>query len=210
MRIEYLILIRLYRMVEQYKLSPALFFLFLSVNDAHSCTEIIHRTPIIKFTFYIINKLTFQYHVIVYIPELPWSISDQVDKLDNRYVLATNSFSKDVIGQYNFYVSDIISPKIPMSLEFRCLHYSHLVLGDNALVVAYITDYFEPYEISHYLKTHGDSSFINFSRTSVTLPIGTDFKVKIYLVSLVTLKYSFFSLRILIIVNDEKNIIVVS
>uniref|UniRef100_K1P895 MAM domain-containing protein n=1 Tax=Magallana gigas TaxID=29159 RepID=K1P895_MAGGI len=109
--------------------------------------------------------------------KLPWSISDQVDKLDNRYVLATNSFSKDVIGQYNFYVSDIISPKIPMSLEFRCLHYSHLVLGDNALVVAYITDYFEPYEISHYLKTHGESSFINFSRTSVTLPIGTDFKL---------------------------------
>lgn len=181
-------------MVEQYKLSPALFFLFLSANDAHSCTEIIHRTPIIKFTFYIINKLTFQYHVIVYIPELPWSISDQVEKLDNRYVLATNSFSKDVIGQYNFYVSDIISPRIPMSLEFRCLHYSHLVLGDNALVVAYITDYFEPYEISHYLKTHGESSFINFSRTSVTLPIGTDFKVKFWLimVSLFPLKYSVF------------------
>ncbi|XP_011433713.4 G-protein coupled receptor GRL101 [Magallana gigas] len=113
----------------------------------------------------------------IILAELPWSISDQVDKLDNRYVLATNSFSKDVIGQYNFYVSDIISPKIPMSLEFRCLHYSHLVLGDNALVVAYITDYFEPYEISHYLKTHGESSFINFSRTSVTLPIGTDFKL---------------------------------
>lgn len=93
-------------------------------------------------------------------------------------MLATTSYSKDFTGEYNFYVSDIISPKIPLSLEFRCLHYSHLVIGDNAFVVAYITDYFEPYEISHYLKAHGNSPFINFSRTSVTLPIGTDFKVK--------------------------------
>lgn len=170
-----------------------LHFSFSSLQMMHT---VVQKSYIEHNTFYIINKLTFQYHVITYIPELPWSISELIEKLDNRYVLATNSFSKDVIGQYNFYVSDIISPKIPMSLEFRCLHYSHLVLGDNALVVAYITDYFEPYEISHYLKTHGDSSFINFSRTSVTLPIGTDFKVKIYFVSLVTLKYSFFSLRI--------------
>lgn len=171
---------------------------FLSANDAHSYTEIIHRTPIIKFTFYRMNKFTFEYYIIAYIPELPVSISDQVERLDNRYVLATNSFSKDVTGEYNFYVSDIISPKILLSLDFRCLHYSHLVIGDNALVVAYITDYYEPYEISHYLKAHGSSPFINFSRTSVTLPIGTDFKV-IYLIraSLFSLKHSFFPLQIL-------------
>lgn len=76
-------------------------------------------------------------------------------------------------------------------------------------VVVYIMDYFEFYEIFYYLKIYGDFFFINFSRMLVILLIGIDFKVKIYLVLLVMLKYLFFLLWILIIVNDEKNIIVV-
>lgn len=124
-------------------------------------------------------------------------------------MLATTSYSKDFIGEYNFYVSDIISPKIPLSLEFRCLHYSHLVIGDNAFVVAYITDYFEPYEISHYLKAHGNSPFINFSRTSVTLPIGTDFKVKKLFDNglIVFVEVLILFMMNMIIVDDEKKLL---
>lgn len=72
---------------------------------------------------------------------------------------------------------DVISQKIPMSMEYRCLHYDHLVLGDPALVIAYITDFYEPYDLSNYLDAHGNSSFVKFSKSSVNLPVGFEFKV---------------------------------
>lgn len=77
---------------------------------------------------------------------------------------------------------DVISQKIPMSMEYRCLHYNHLVLGDTALVLAYITDFFEPYDLSNYLDAHGNSSFVKFSKSSVNLPVGFEFKVSLTLV----------------------------
>lgn len=74
-------------------------------------------------------------------------------------------------------IIDVISPKIPMSMEYQCLHYNHLVIGDTALVLAYITDFYEPYDLSNYLDVHGNSSFVKFSKSSVNLPIGFEFKV---------------------------------
>ncbi|XP_034323391.2 G-protein coupled receptor GRL101 [Magallana gigas] len=64
-----------------------------------------------------------------------------------------------------------------MSMEYRCLHYDHLVLGDTALVLAYITDFYEPYDLSNYLDAHGNSSFVKFSKSSVNLPVGFEFKL---------------------------------
>lgn len=75
-------------------------------------------------------------------------------------------------------MSDIISLRILMLLEFCCLYYFYLVFGDNVLVVVYIMDYFEFYEIFYYLKIYGEFFFINFSRMLVILLIGIDFKVK--------------------------------
>lgn len=114
-----------------------------------------------------------------YVSGFPEYTRDQVEQLEDRYVLAINSFRPDV-GKYRYYVSDIISPKVPLSVEFRCLHYSHLVIGDTPLVVAYITDYSKPHKIVYYLNIHENSPFVNFSRTSVRLPIGREFKVLVF------------------------------
>lgn len=93
------------------------------------------------------------------------------------FVLATHSSIREASKEHSMYLADIISPQIPMSLDVRCLHYSHLVIGDTTLVVAYITDFYHPYHLTYYLNAHTKSSFSKFSRTSVILPVGTDFKV---------------------------------
>lgn len=95
------------------------------------------------------------------------------------YVVATHSSIQEASKEQSTYLADIISPQIRMSLDVRCLHYSHLVIGDTTLVVAYITDFYHPYHLTYYLNAHTKSSFIKFSRTSVILPVGTDFKVNL-------------------------------
>lgn len=95
------------------------------------------------------------------------------------YVLATHSSIQEASKEQSTYLADIISPQIRMSLDVRCLHFSHLVIGDTTLVVAYITDFYHPYHLTYYLNAHTKSSFIKFSRTSVILPVGTDFKVNL-------------------------------
>lgn len=98
-------------------------------------------------------------------------MSQRIKQLDFTTVLATEKIIR------NGGIIDVISPKIPMSMEYRCLHYNHLVIGDTALVLAYITDFYEPYDLSNYLDAHGNSSFVKFSKSSVNLPIGFEFKV---------------------------------
>lgn len=103
-------------------------------------------------------------------------MSQRIKQLDFTTVLATEKLIQK--GG----ITDVISPKIPMSMEYRCLHYDHLVLGDTALVLAYITDFYEPYDLSNYLNAHGNSSFVKFSKSSVNLPVGFEFKVSLTLV----------------------------
>mgnify|MGYP003692448857 CR=1 FL=1 len=62
-------------------------------------------------------------------------------------------------------------------MEHRCLRYSYMVNGRSALVVAYITDFFEPFALSHYLNVHGNSSWQKIVTASVSLPPGIEFKV---------------------------------
>uniref|UniRef100_K1QEI9 G-protein coupled receptors family 1 profile domain-containing protein n=1 Tax=Magallana gigas TaxID=29159 RepID=K1QEI9_MAGGI len=101
----------------------------------------------------------------------PEDLSQRIKQLDFTTVLATEKLIQT--GG----ITDVISPKIPMSMEYRCLHYDHLVLGDTALVLAYITDFYEPYDLSNYLDAHGNSSFVKFSKSSVNLPVGFEFKL---------------------------------
>lgn len=101
----------------------------------------------------------------------PYNLSQKLEQMKFTTVLA----SVQKIRREGLY--DVISPKIPMSMEYRCLHYDHLVFGDPALVIAYITDFYEPYDLSNYLDAHGNSSFVKFSKSSVNLPIGFEFKV---------------------------------
>lgn len=106
----------------------------------------------------------------------PYNFSQKLEQMKFTTVLA----SVQKIRREGLY--DVISQKIPMSMEYRCLHYDHLVFGDPALVIAYITDFYEPYDLSNYLNAHGNSSFVKFSKSSVNLPVGFEFKVSLTLV----------------------------
>ncbi|XP_061179591.1 G-protein coupled receptor GRL101-like [Saccostrea echinata] len=74
---------------------------------------------------------------------------------------------------------DAVSIEIPLSIKsHRCLHYSYFIFGPRAvLVVAYLTNYLEPYYLWDFLNVHDKSPEIKFSRASATLPLGTNFKV---------------------------------
>jgi hypothetical protein len=104
---------------------------------------------------------------------VPANISEMVHRFDNMSVLATAY----LIPWQTHQIGDIVSMEISLSMEHRCLHYRHLVIGGAALVVAYIKDYFKPFDLSEYLSSHGNSSVIRFSSSSVTLPVGVKFKV---------------------------------
>ncbi|XP_061194819.1 uncharacterized protein LOC133202983 [Saccostrea echinata] len=106
---------------------------------------------------------------------IPVNISERLYQLSNTFVLAT-ILIYSVPPPFQR-VSDIVSSEIPLSMEHRCLQYSHLVLGNAALVVAYIKDYFEPFELSNYLSVHGNSFIIEFSTSSTILPVGVKFKI---------------------------------
>lgn len=113
--------------------------------------------------------------MIVFVINLgfPTNISEMVNKFENMFVLTILTR----IQREHEQVSDIVSKEIPLSMEHRCLHYQHLVIGGGALVVAYIKDYFEPFDLSNYLSFHGNSSIVKFSSSSVNLPVGVKFKV---------------------------------
>lgn len=100
-----------------------------------------------------------------------------IREYEDIYVLATTSLLRSEVQQS---VCDIVSVKIPLALHHRCLQYSHLVLGGATLVVAYITDYFEPYDLRHILEAHSSSPAMKFSRSSSILPLGVEFKVHIF------------------------------
>ncbi|XP_061170948.1 G-protein coupled receptor GRL101-like [Saccostrea echinata] len=74
---------------------------------------------------------------------------------------------------------DAVSIEIPLLIKsHRCLHYSYFIFGIRAvLVVAYLTNYLEPYYLWDFLNVHDKSPEIKFSRASATLPLGTNFKV---------------------------------
>lgn len=109
---------------------------------------------------------------------VPSSVREKLYNLKEEFVLASLDFNDSTFNQKK---ADVISPVIPLSLGHRCLRYSHLVWGPSALVVAYITDFYEPYNFNHYLATHGKSPFVIFSNHSVNLPIGLDFKVNFFI-----------------------------
>lgn len=108
--------------------------------------------PIAEHYFFISTDVGFSEHV-----------SRMIRKYEDIYVLPTTSLPRSKIPQQ---VSDIVSVKIPLTLHHRCLYYSHLVLGEATLVVAYITDYFEPYDLRHILIAHSSSPAVKFSRSS--------------------------------------------
>lgn len=126
--------------------------------------------PIAKHPFFISTDVGFSEHV-----------SRMIREYEDIYILATTSLPRSKIPQQ---VSDIVSVKIPLALHHRCLHYSHLVLGEATLVAAYITDYFEPYDLRHILKAHSSSPAVKFSRSSSILPLGVEFKVHLLIVYL--------------------------
>ena len=96
-----------------------------------------------------------------------------IHKFDDRHVLATFRRFNSKRRQ----ITDTFSPEIPISMDHRCLRYSHMVVGNASLVVGFLKDYYELLDISYNLNAHGPSSFINFSRSAVILPSGLDFKV---------------------------------
>lgn len=104
---------------------------------------------------------------------VPANISEMVHKFDSMFVLATAY----LVPWQTQQIGDTVSTEIPLSMEHRCVHYRHLVIGGAALVVAYIKDYFKPFDLSEYLSSHGGSSIIQFSSSSATLPVGVKFKV---------------------------------
>jgi hypothetical protein len=95
-------------------------------------------------------------------------------EMNNRFVLSSARHTVRKRTQTN----DILSPEILLSMKHRCLRYKHLVIGSaSALVVGYIKDYQEPFDLSHILNAHGSSPVMKFSSASVTLPVGGEFKV---------------------------------
>ena len=92
-------------------------------------------------------------------------------------VLATTSFPYWHSSQ----ISDVFSMEISLSMQHRCLRYEHMVLGKASLVVGYITELSEMYDLRYISNTHPASSFLKFSRSSALMPIGFSFKVSILL-----------------------------
>lgn len=84
------------------------------------------------------------------------------------------------VGKYCYYVSDIISLKVFLLVEFCCFYYFYLVIGDILLVVVYIMDYSKFYKIVYYLNIYENFFFVNFSRMLVRLLIGREFKVLVF------------------------------
>ncbi|XP_056005432.1 uncharacterized protein LOC125660105 [Ostrea edulis] len=104
----------------------------------------------------------------------PVKIRERIRKIDNRFVL----LSARNTNRQKREINDVLSAEIPRSMKHRCLRYKHLVIGQTtALVVGYIKDYLEPFDLSHILNAHGNSPVIKFSSASVTLPVGGKFKV---------------------------------
>ncbi|XP_062583978.1 G-protein coupled receptor GRL101-like [Saccostrea cucullata] len=105
------------------------------------------------------------------------STRKQMEKLEDNYVLLSSiNYSNTFIYVHTM---DAVSIEIPLAIRgHRCLHYSYVVFGPKAtLVVAYITNYLQPYYLWEFLNVHDKSSVIRFRRASATLPLGTNFKV---------------------------------
>ncbi|XP_056001675.1 G-protein coupled receptor GRL101-like [Ostrea edulis] len=97
-----------------------------------------------------------------------------IREIDNRFVLRSARNTNRKIRK----ISDVLSGEIPHSKEHHCLRYKHLVIGKfTALVVGFIKDYLEPFDLSHILNVHDNSPVIKFSSASATLPVGGKFKV---------------------------------
>lgn len=105
------------------------------------------------------------------------SIINRLREYNELLVLATTSFPYWQSSQ----ISDIFSMEIPLSMQHRCLTYEHLVLGKAGLVVGYITELSEMYDLRYIRNAHPASSFLEFSRSSALMPIGFRFKVSILL-----------------------------
>ncbi|XP_061179593.1 G-protein coupled receptor GRL101-like [Saccostrea echinata] len=106
--------------------------------------------------------------------KIPDSVLERIRKLDENNVLvaARNYHDNEIVMQ----ITDVVSPEITMSMSYRCLHYNYLAFEDNTLVVGYIKNYFKPYDLSEHLNFH-ESLVIKVTSASVTLPVGTKFKV---------------------------------
>lgn len=100
--------------------------------------------------------------------------SKQLGEIDDNFVISS-TVTKD---SPDYRLNDVVSMEIPLSVNHRCLHYNHLVIGESAsLVVDYITDYTDPYSLWDVLNIHPNASVIRFSRASATLPVLMNFKV---------------------------------
>nr|XP_022336076.1 G-protein coupled receptor GRL101-like [Crassostrea virginica] len=101
------------------------------------------------------------------------SIIKKLSEYDEMLVLATTSFP----SWESLQINDVFSMEIPLSMQHRCLTYEHMVLGESGLVVGYITELSEMYDLRYISNTHPASSFLKFSRSSALMPIGFSFKV---------------------------------
>lgn len=109
---------------------------------------------------------------------IPDSIFQLFQNLDDSFVMASARDYTD--WRAALHISDLVSAEIPLSMKHRCLRYQYLILGRGpALVVAYIKNYFRPYDLSNYLNVHGRSSVIKFRSATANLPVGIKFKVRV-------------------------------
>jgi hypothetical protein len=131
----------------------------------------------VAVVFIVVDFFYYSIFVLAATMSIPDSMFRLIQKLEDSFVMAAARDYRE--WRNRAHIADLVSSEIPLSMKARCLRYKYLQLGSGpALIVAYIKNYFEPYDLSDYLNVHGISSVIKFRSASATLPVGIKFKVR--------------------------------